>query len=78
MKHPTLVFPPKPTKVMCLDANSNFDEDEYKMAKITWKEEYKATLYKKEKYKENESNVWALMYDQHPPELKNKLERTSG
>jgi hypothetical protein len=43
------VFPPKPTKAMCLDVNGDFDEDKYKMAKFTWKEEYKAILYQKEK-----------------------------
>jgi hypothetical protein len=53
MKHPTLAFSAKPTKATCVDENNVFDEDEYEMAKFTWKEEYKATRYKKEKYKEN-------------------------
>jgi hypothetical protein len=44
----------------------------------TWKEEYKATLYGKEKYTENDSNAWALIYDQCLLELKNKLKGTSG
>ena len=31
------------------------------------------------KYKDNESNVWALIYDQCSPELaKNKLKKTEG
>jgi hypothetical protein len=34
----------------------DFDQDKYKMAKFTWKEESKAILHKKEKYKENKSN----------------------
>jgi hypothetical protein len=76
MKHPALAFPPKPTKATRLIERGNFDEDEYEMAKFTWNEEYKATLYKKENYKENESNAWALMHDQCLPELKNKLEGT--
>ena len=53
MKHPTLAFPAKPTKATCVDENNVFDEDEYEMAKFTWKEEYKATLFRKEKYTEN-------------------------
>jgi hypothetical protein len=64
MKCPTLAFPAKPTKATCADDNNLFNEDEYEMAKFIWKEEYKATLYRKEKYKENESNTWALIYDQ--------------
>jgi hypothetical protein len=31
-----------------------------------------------DKYKGNESNAWALIYDQCSPELKNKLEGTEG
>ena len=31
---------------------------------------------RKDKYNENESNAWALIYDQCAPELKNKLEGT--
>ncbi len=31
-----------------------------------------------DKYKGNESNVWALIYDQCSAELKNKLEGTQG
>jgi hypothetical protein len=73
MKHPTLAFPTKPTKATCEDENNLFNKDEYEMTKFTWKEEYKATLYRKEKYTENQSNAWALIY-----ELKNKLEGMSG
>jgi hypothetical protein len=73
----TLTFPPKPMKGTCLDVNGDFDKDEYIMAKFTWKEEYMVILYKKEKYKENESNGWALIYNQYSPELKNKVEGTS-
>ncbi len=43
MKRPTLAFPPKPKKATYLDEHRNFNEDKYKMAKFTWKEEYKAT-----------------------------------
>ncbi len=31
-----------------------------------------------DKYRDNESNAWALIYDQCSPELKNKLEATDG
>jgi hypothetical protein len=34
--------------------------------------------YRMERYKGNESNAWALIYDQCSPELKNKLEGTEG
>ncbi len=61
-----------------MDENNLFDKEKYEMAKFTWKEEYKATLYRKEKFKENESNAWALIYDQCSPELKNKLKGTRG
>ncbi len=44
------------------------------MVKFTWKEEYKAMRVRKDKYNENGSNAWALIYDPCTPELKNKLE----
>jgi hypothetical protein len=74
MKRPTLSYPNKPDKTQCVDAAGQFEEDEYKMAKFTWKEDYKAMRARKNKYNENESNAWALRYDQCAPELKNKLE----
>ncbi len=77
MKHPTLRFPAKPTKATCVDENNVFDKDKYEMAKFTWKDKYKATLYNKEKYKENKSSLRALIYDQCSPELKNKPKGTS-
>jgi hypothetical protein len=78
MKCPMLVFPAKPTKATCVDENNLFIKDEYEMVKVTWMEEYKATLYRKANYKENKSNAWALIYDQCSSELKNKFEGTSG
>jgi hypothetical protein len=33
-------------------------------------------MARKDKYNENESNAWTLIYDQCTPELKNKLEGT--
>jgi hypothetical protein len=34
--------------------------------------------YQKDKYKDNKLNAWALVYEQCSPELKNRLEGTSG
>jgi hypothetical protein len=48
MKHPTLSYPNKPDKTKCVDAAGQFDEDEYKMAKFTWKEDYKAMRARKD------------------------------
>jgi hypothetical protein len=48
------------------------------MAKFAWKEDYKGMKYQKDKYNDNKSNAWALIYDQCSPELKNKLKGTSG
>ena len=33
--------------------------------------------YRKDNYKDNKSNAWALVYGQCSPELKNKLKGTS-
>ncbi len=34
------------------------------MAKFAWKEDYKGMKYRMDKYNNNESNAWALIYDQ--------------
>ncbi len=39
MKRPTLPYPDKPTKAQCVDNQGNLDEDEFEMAKFTWKED---------------------------------------
>ena len=77
MKRPVLSYPNKPDKTKCVDAAGQFDEDEYEMAKFTWKKDYKTMRARKDKYSENESNAWVLIYDQCAPELKNKLEGTA-
>ena len=74
MRRPTLSYPNTPDKTKCVDAAGQFDEDEHEMAKFTWKEDYKAMRARKDKYSENKSNAWVLIYDQCAPELKNKLE----
>ena len=76
MKRPTLDYPDKPVKNKCVDGQGTFDEDIFSMAKFTWKEDYKAMRVRKDKYNENESNAWALIYGLCAPELKNKLEGT--
>ncbi len=35
-------------------------------------------VYRKDKYKDNETDAWALIYGQCSPKLKNKLEGTNG
>jgi hypothetical protein len=56
MKRPTLAFPTKPRKATCVDENNLFNEDEYEMTKFTWKEEDKATLYRKETEKTSQTH----------------------
>ncbi len=48
------------------------------MAVFTWKEDYKSIKCKIDRYKSNESNAWALIYDQCSAELKNKPKGTQG
>jgi hypothetical protein len=50
MKRPTLPYPDKPTKAHCMDNQGDLDEDEFKMAKFTWKKDYKAMRERKDKY----------------------------
>jgi len=76
MKRPMLPCPDKPTKAQCVDDQGDLNEDEFEMAKFTRKEDYKELRVRKDQYNENESNAWALIYDQCAPDLKNKLEGT--
>jgi hypothetical protein len=71
MQCPTFNPPDKADKASCKDEFGNFDEGEYDMAKFTWKEDYKVVMTRKQKYEENETNLWALIYNQCFPELKN-------
>ena len=59
-----------------MDDQEIFDEDIFNMARFTWKKNYKAMRVRKDKYSENESNVWVRIYGQCTTELKNKLEGT--
>jgi hypothetical protein len=48
------------------------------MAVFAWKEDYKVMRVRKDRYRDNELNAWASIYDQCSPELKNKLEGAEG
>jgi hypothetical protein len=78
MIRPSFDPPEKPDKSKCLDNAGKFDPDKFRMAKFTWKEDWKLMNSRKQKYKENEANAWALVYNQCSNELRVKLEGTSG
>jgi hypothetical protein len=67
-----------PSKKVYKDKDGNKDPVAFEMAVFAWKEEYKAMRVRKDRYRDNESNAWALVYNQCSPELKNKLERAEG
>jgi hypothetical protein len=69
---------PKKTDAACCNANRDPDPDMFKMAVFAWKEEYKSMKSKMDRFKSNESNAWALIYDQCSAELKNKPKGTQG
>jgi hypothetical protein len=48
------------------------------MAVFAWKEDYKSMKSRKDKYRDNKSNAWALIYNQCMPKLKNKLKGNDG
>jgi hypothetical protein len=74
----TLEYPKQPTRGEHTKANGTFNEDAFKMAKFAWKENYKGMKYRKDKYNNYKSNVWAFIYNQCSPELENKLEGMDG
>jgi hypothetical protein len=78
MIRPSFNPPEKPDKSKYLDDARKFYPDEFEMAKFTWKENWKLMKSRKQKYKENEANAWALVYNQCSNELRVKLEGTSG
>jgi hypothetical protein len=78
LKHPTLDYSRQPTRAEHTKKDGTLDKDAFNMAKFAWKEDYKGMKYRKDKCNENESNAWALIYDQCSPELKNKLKGMSG
>jgi len=64
LKCPTLAYPKQPTRAQYTDANGDFKEDGFDMAKFAWKEDYKGMKYQMDKYNDNESNAWALIHNQ--------------
>jgi hypothetical protein len=69
MEKADLAYPVKQKKddPECLDDSGNPDPDAFEMAVFAWKEDYNSMKYKMERYKGNESNAWALLYDQCLP-----------
>jgi hypothetical protein len=78
LKRPKLDYPRQPTRAKHTKKDGTLDKDAFNMAKFAWKEDYKGMKYQKDKYNDNKSNAWALIYNQCSPELKNKLKGTSG
>ncbi len=78
MAQPILEYLPMPTKRDYKDKNGNADPVAFEMTVFAWKEDYKAMRARKDRYRDKESNAWALMYNQCSPELKNKLEGVEG
>ncbi len=66
MKRVSLSYPEKPKKTDkdCCDSNGDPDPDALDMAIFAWKEDYKSMKSRMDRYKGNESNAWALIYDQ--------------
>jgi hypothetical protein len=80
MKKVTLSYLAKPKEQdpQCCNKDGNPGADMFEMAMFAWKEDYKSMKSRMEKYKDNESNAWALLYNQCLPTLKNKLKGTDG
>jgi hypothetical protein len=80
MKKVTLSYPTKPKKqdLQCCDKDGNPDEDMFKMAVFARKEDNKSMKSRMDKYRDNELNPRALIYNQCSPKLMNKLEATDG
>ncbi len=78
MAQPTLDYPAMPLKRDYKDKDGNEDPVAFKMALFAWKEDSTAMGVRKDRYRDNELNAWALIYDQCSPELKNKLEGAEG
>ncbi len=72
LKHPALGYDNMPTKSKYVNKDDNPDVDAYVIAKFMRKEYYKAMRARKDKYNNNQSNPWALIYNQCAPELMNK------
>jgi hypothetical protein len=78
MSQPTLDYPAMPSKRDFKDKDGNKDLVAFEMVVFAWKEDYKVMRFRKDRYRDNKSNAWALIYNQCSPELKNKLEGAEG
>ena len=81
MKKVSLSYPERPKKKTdkdCCNSNGDPNPDAFDKAIFAWKEDYKSMKLRMDKYKVNESNAWALIYNQCSEELKNKLKGTEG
>ncbi len=67
-----------PSKKDYKDKGGNKDPVAFKMVVFAWKKDYKVMRVRKDRYRGDESNGWALIYDQCSSELKNKLEGAEG
>jgi hypothetical protein len=56
----------------------NKDPVAFKIAAFAWKEDYKAMRVRKDRYRDNKLNVWALIYDQCSPVLKKSWKEQRG
>ncbi len=57
MARPTLDYPAMPSKKDCKDKDGNKDPVAFKMMVFTWKGDYKAMRARKDRYRDNESNI---------------------
>ncbi len=78
MSQPTLDYLAMPSKRDYKDEDGNEDPVAFKLAVFAWKEDYKAMRVRKDRYRDNKLNAWALIYNQCSPELKNMLEGAEG
>ena len=68
---------PKKTNAECCNCSGNPDAEAFDMTIFAWKEDYKSMKLIMDKYKGNESNAWALIYNQCSPELNTNSTRNT-
>jgi hypothetical protein len=60
------------------DKDGNEDLVAFEMGVFAWNEDYKGMRVRKDRYRDTESNAWALIYNQCSAELKKKLKGAEG
>jgi hypothetical protein len=78
LKPQLLDYPRQPTRAEHIKKDGTLDKDTFDMAKFAWKEDYKGMKYRKDKYNDNESNAWALIYDQCSSSSRTSLKGQAG